>query len=154
MSVSLMYLWPLPCLSGPVNPSRRSARLYSRSVLMKACSPRVYEHDHYSASQRASKQFYFCPAHWTVLMASSPFYRQAEIANPQIAVSADLSLAVYLCVPPVLWRKFLMWVLCMCAFRGTFKICCILLKVTNTALLPLFLFSFSFSFSASQMLAM
>ncbi len=152
MSVSLMYLWPLPCLSGPVNPSRRSARLYSRSVLMKACSPRVYEHDHYSASQRASKQFYFCPAHWTVLMTSSPFYRQAEIANPQIAVSADLSLAVYLCVPLVLWRKFLMWVLCMCAFRGTFKICCILLKVTNTALLPLFLFSFSFS--ASQMLGM
>lgn len=69
---------------------------------MKACSPRVYEHDHYSASQRASKQFYFCPAHWTVLMASSPFYRQAEIANPQIAISVDLFLAVYLCAPPVL----------------------------------------------------
>lgn len=73
---------------------------------MKALSPRVYEHDHYSPSQRASKQFYFCPAHWTVLMTSSPFYRQSEIVNPQIAISIDLFLAVYLCAPPVLWREF------------------------------------------------
>lgn len=86
---------------------------------MKACSPGVYEHDHYSPSQRASKQFYFCPAHWTVLMTSSPFYRQSEIVNPQIAISVDLFLAVYLCAPPASWREFVaVCVFCECVYSG------------------------------------
>jgi len=41
-------------------------------------------------------------------MTSSPFYRQSEIVNPQIAISVDLFLAVYLCAPPALF-------LCVCS---------------------------------------
>lgn len=63
-------------------------------------------------------------------MTSSPFYRQSEIVNPQIAISIDLFLTVYLCAPPVLWREFVVvCVLCMCVFRGMCKICYTVLKV-------------------------